>query len=155
MQTAKLEMLTTDLAELRAQLASMETAPRDVYILAPGASRHAGQGVVLRYALCYEKSDTTTGFVHPRQGRYMRATYAETRQFLGALLANDPPDKLALYGGASSLYVAFQPCYGGHYDPFPLDLGSDPGCPADLCDERALSRVIDGVIAARISSEKE
>lgn len=141
MTSTKLELLATDLTELRGQLASMEVSPRDVYVV---ASR-----VVLRYALCYEKRDGTTGFVQPRQGRYMRQTYAAAARALAALVANDSPDKLELYGGASSMYVAFQPCYAGHYDPYPLDLGSDPGCPADLYDDRALSRLIDGVIAAR------
>ena len=133
----------------------MEAALRDVYILAPGASRHAPHGVVFRYSLRYDSAEGTSNFVGAGQGRYMLPTYAAARQYLDALLTNNPPDKLALYGGAKSLYVAFQACYATHYDPYPLNLGSNPGLPASLTDQAALAELASRVLAARSEADHE
>lgn len=152
---ADVELLATTVAGLRDQLRTMETALRDVYILEPGVSRYARHGVVFRYSLRYDSAAGTSNFVGARQGRYMLPTYAAARQKLDALLANDPPDKLALYNGAKSLYVAFQACYANHYDPYPLDLGSTPARHASLTDQAALAELARCVLAARSEADHE
>jgi hypothetical protein len=82
------------------------------------------------------------GFVSARQGRYTHATLASAEHMLEALLTNNPPDKLALYGGAKALFVAFTACYGGHYDPAPMTLGSSPRYPASLTNRNSLRELV-------------
>lgn len=152
---ASVELLAEDEQQLLRQLLSMEEHPRDLFVLPPGASRHFTQGVVLRYFVLYDDGNGHWGFVGARQGRHTHATLAEAKTKLDSLLKHNPADKLALYGGGKSMYVGFQACYAGHYDPAPIDLGSSPvwTAPRAFEDMRILWKLAYAIRKARNECE--
>lgn len=156
-QTLAVELLEDDEVKLRAQLLTMEETPRDLFVLAPGDSRHFRHGVVLRYCVHYDDGNGHFGHVGARQGRCTKATLREAVSQLEGLLANNPPDKLALYGGGKSMYVGFEACYGGHYDPAPINLDSSPVWPAPRAfeDMRIMWKMAYAIRRARQEAEWE
>lgn len=141
--------LSTDPTDLQWQLVRMEPYPKDLFVLLPGHSRHFTQGVVLRYMVAYDDGNNRSGCVGARQGRYTLPTFERAKHKLDSLLANNSPDRLALYGGAKSLFVRFTACYGRHYDPAPVDLGCTPVRPADLTDMRSVDALSVAILKAR------
>lgn len=128
-QARELVELSLDPDTLLRQLWQMENAPQDMYVILPGVSRFYTQGVVLRYMLMFD-TGTRSGFASARQGLFTIPTLAQANVRLESLLTSDTADRIKeLYGSAKALFVGFTACYGGHYDPAPIDLGGSPRYP--------------------------
>lgn len=142
-------LLSTNEPTLKVQLRDMEITPQDMYVLPPD-SKHFRSGVVLRYMLMYmngyEDSWSPCG---ASQGRYTHATLTSAESMRDAMLRNNSADKLALYGGAKSIFVGFVACYAGHYDPAPLNLGSTNQIPADLQNMLTIRRLAEHILRCR------
>lgn len=145
---SEIELLETDENRLRLQLREHEINPHDVYVLAPGSGPFT-KGIVMRYMVKYDDGKDRSGFVGAMQGRYTHASLTPAASSLNSLLQNNTPDRLALYGGAKALYVAFTACYANHFDPAPIDLGSSPVFPADIFNMRTLRRLTEYILRAR------
>jgi len=51
--------------------------------------------------------------------------------------------------------VAFVACYGGHYDPAAIDLGSSPAQPASFTDLRSIRDLAHAIARVRRDVEEE
>lgn len=142
------ELLSNDPKTLQDQLRDMEQNPRDLFVLTAGI-KHFSAGVTLRYMLLFRSGRNSLSYVGARQGRHTHATLAAAESFLDAMRSNNSADKLALYGGAKSLFVGFVACYGGHYDPAPIDLGSSTRYPANLDNLQTINRLSEAIMRCR------
>ena len=117
--------LSTDPKLLQQWLLEMEENPQDLYILLPGVSKWYTDGVTLRYSLkWFDKQTRDHGSFNASRGQHTYPTWAKCDSMRQAAIENNSDDRLKPFGGSEGLYVSFQACYGGHYDPAPIDVGS-------------------------------
>ncbi len=148
-QTPIIVLDTVHETYLQAQLDFLEIrGPLDMYIIPPGHQQHFNQGLVLRYSLQYHDGERR-GFIRARQGRHTYSMLTPAESALNQLRKQNDSSRLALYGGAKAMFVAFTACYGGHYDPAPVDLDCTPIYHADLRNLQIIRRLMRAIDRCR------